>query len=120
MIESDQPNVNASLRTSLLHEYCERNASHRPVSGKCSTLVGDRHFIAALRDSQNYVHAAAQGIGIFEMPAHKVHKDITQMNLIIDWLDQWRIRWLDALASSQYEHVPGAQVLTPAHRKSLR
>ena len=77
-------------------------------------------IIAVLRDCQNYVQAAAQGIGIFEMPAHKVHKDITQMNLIIDWLDQWRIRRLDALASSHYEHVPGAQVLTPAHRKSLR
>ena len=77
-------------------------------------------IIAALRDSQNYVQAAAQGIGIFELPAYKVKKDITQMNLIINWLDQWRIRWLDALASSRYEHVPGAQVLTPAHRKSLR
>ena len=27
---------------------------------------------------------------------------------------------LAALASAQYEHVPGAQVLGPAHRKSLR
>ena len=77
-------------------------------------------IIAALRDSQNYVQAAAQGIGIFEMPAYKVHKDIIQMNMIIDWLDQWPTRGLDAIASSQYEHVPGAKVLTPAHHESLR
>jgi chromosome partitioning protein len=77
-------------------------------------------IIAVLRDSQNYVHAAGQGIGIYEMPAYRVSKDIAQLDLIINWLDQWRMRRLDALASSQYEHVPGAAVLTPAHHKHPR
>ncbi|MGI9200995.1 MAG: AAA family ATPase [Woeseiaceae bacterium] len=44
--------------------------------------------IAVLRNSQNYVHAAAHGLGIYEMPHHTVQQDIEQMDLIIDWLDR--------------------------------
>jgi chromosome partitioning protein len=44
--------------------------------------------IAVLRDSQNYVHAAAHGVGIYEMPHFRVRQDLEQMGLIIDWLDQ--------------------------------
>ena len=77
-------------------------------------------LIAVLRDSQNYVQAASQGIGIYEMPAYKVDKDIPQMKLIIDWLDQWRMRRLDAATSTQFEHLPDTQVLTPAHFKDRR
>ena len=77
-------------------------------------------LIAVLRDSQNYVHAASQGIGIFEMPAYKAGKDVAQLKMIISWLDQWRMRQLDAAASSRFEHVLGAQVLTPAHLRNHR
>ena len=70
-------------------------------------------LIAVLRDSQNYVHAVGQGIGICEMPAYKVSKDIGQLQLIIDWLDQRHMRQLDAATSTSFEHIPGAQVLTP-------
>lgn len=75
-------------------------------------------LIAVLRDSQNFVHAAGRGIGICEMPAYKVEKDIVQLKLIIEWLDQWRMRQLDAAISSQYEHLPGTQVLTPANHQN--
>ena len=44
--------------------------------------------IAVLRDSQNYVHAAAHGMGIYEMPSFRVRQDLEQMDLIIDWLDR--------------------------------
>ena len=44
--------------------------------------------ISVLRDSQNYLHAADQGLGIYEMPHHRVKKDVAQMDLVIDWLDQ--------------------------------
>jgi chromosome partitioning protein len=44
--------------------------------------------IAVLRNSQNYVQAAADGLGIYEMPHFKVRQDLEQMGLIIDWLDQ--------------------------------
>ncbi|MDH3433889.1 MAG: hypothetical protein OEM60_08525, partial [Gammaproteobacteria bacterium] len=74
----------------------------------------DIPIIAQLRDSQNYVYAAACGIGIHEMPAHRVKQDIEQMDRIITWLDNWRMRRLDAVASARYEHVPRAEVLTPA------
>lgn len=45
-------------------------------------------IIGVLRDSQNYLHAADLGLGIYEMPHHRVRKDVEQMDLIIDWLDQ--------------------------------
>ena len=69
---------------------------------------------AQLRDSQNYVHAAAEGIGIGELPAHRAKQDVEGLTSILDWLAQWRMRRLDAAASSRYEHVPGAEILTPA------
>lgn len=72
-------------------------------------------LIAVLRDSQNYVHAASLGIGICEMPAYKVQKDMQQLKLIISWLDQWRMRQMDTATSPEFEHLPGTQVLTSAH-----
>ena len=45
-------------------------------------------IIAVLRDSQNYVHAADLGMGIYEMPHHRVKEDVEQMDLIINWLDR--------------------------------
>ena len=74
-------------------------------------------LIAVLRDSQSFAHAAGQGIGICEMPANKVSKDLVQLKLIINWLDQWRVRRSDAATSSRIEHPPGAQVATPAHHQ---
>jgi chromosome partitioning protein len=71
-------------------------------------------IIAQLRDSQNFVFAAAYGIGICDMPAYKAKQDIEQMDRIIAWLDNWRMRKLDAAASPGFEHAPSAEVLTPA------
>lgn len=77
-------------------------------------------MIGTLRDSQNYVQAAAEGIGIVEMPIYKVRKDLESMNAIIDWLDQWHMHRLDTAEEPGYEHLPGAGVLTPAIRKNSR
>ena len=71
-------------------------------------------LIAQLRDGQCYVKAAANGLGINEMPTHEVRKDIQGMNAITKWLDQWRMRQLDAAASTHFAHVPGSEILTPA------
>lgn len=49
-------------------------------------------IIAVLRDSQNFVRAVEQGIGICEMQPHKVRKDMEQLELVIEWLDGWRDR----------------------------
>jgi chromosome partitioning protein len=77
-------------------------------------------LIAVLRDSQNYVHAVGHGIGICEMPAYKSATDMEQLKLIIDWLDQRHMRQLDAATSPRFEHIPGAQVLTPVHYKDRK
>ncbi|MFQ6004444.1 MAG: ParA family protein [Woeseia sp.] len=58
-------------------------------------------IIAVLRDSQNYVRAADLGMGIYEMPQHRVKRDTEQMDLIINWLD--------GLATRKQEH----QVFSP-------
>jgi len=44
--------------------------------------------ISVLRDSQNYLHAADRGLGIYEMPHHLVKNDTAQMDQVINWLDQ--------------------------------
>ena len=46
----------------------------------------DIPLIATLRDSQNYVRAAEQGIGIHEMPSWRVRKDMEQWSSVTDWL----------------------------------
>ncbi len=44
-------------------------------------------FVTTLRDTQNYVHAAEQGLGVFEMKPSKVGKDLDSWQPLIDWLD---------------------------------
>lgn len=41
--------------------------------------------VAHLRDTQNYVQAAAHGLSIFELPASRVEKDIEQWQPLLDW-----------------------------------
>ena len=62
--------------------------------------------IAILRDSQNFVHAAAQGLGVYEMPQFRVRQDIEQMDLIIDWLDQQLIRTFQPNLISRVNPLP--------------
>jgi len=42
--------------------------------------------IAQLRDSQNYVHAAEQGVSVHELQPSRVRKDLAQWQPVIDWL----------------------------------
>jgi chromosome partitioning protein len=62
--------------------------------------------IAVLRDSQNYVHAAAHGLGIYEMPHFRVRQDLEQMDLIIDWLDQQLMRTFEPTLISRVNPLP--------------
>jgi chromosome partitioning protein len=67
-------------------------------------------MIATLRDSQNYVQAAAQGIGLAEMPRHKVKNDIPQINAIVSWLDKRRAAEQQRqamIASVAYQYAEG-------------
>jgi len=62
-------------------------------------------IVAQLRDSQNYVHAAAQGIGICEMPAYKAGPDIEHFESLVAWLDKWRTRGLGSLVGDRSEQT---------------
>lgn len=59
-------------------------------------------IVAELRDSQNYVFAAANGLGICEMPAYRVREDLARFEALIDWLDRWRLRHFDAMLADAY------------------
>lgn len=45
-------------------------------------------FIATLRDTQNYIRAAEEGVGIFEMDEKKVTKDLLSWQPILDWVER--------------------------------
>lgn len=45
-------------------------------------------FLASIRDSQNYIHAAEHGLGIFDMPWYQVSHDIEQWNPMIRWINR--------------------------------
>lgn len=62
--------------------------------------------IAVLRNSQNYVHAAELGVGIYEMPHHKVKQDIEQMDLVVSWLEQLMMRSLQPGLVSRFNPLP--------------
>jgi chromosome partitioning protein len=62
--------------------------------------------IAVLRNSQNYVHAAAHGMGIYEMPHFKVRQDLEQMDLIIDWLDRQLMKAFEPTLMSRVNLLP--------------
>jgi chromosome partitioning protein len=40
-----------------------------------------------LRDTQNYLHLAAHGMTLFDMPAHRVEQDLSTWAPIIAWLE---------------------------------
>jgi chromosome partitioning protein len=42
--------------------------------------------IATLRDSQNYVRAAEQGVGLYEMKRNLVAQDIDDWEPLLTWL----------------------------------
>ena len=58
-------------------------------------------IIAVLRDSQNFVHAAEQGIGIHEMQPSRVAPDVEQIDRIVQWLDGWQERRKRAIQLAQ-------------------
>jgi chromosome partitioning protein len=63
-------------------------------------------IIAVLRDSQNFVHAVEDGIGICEMTPYKVKKDMEQLEKIISWLDRWQERRYQTADSEIIEQSP--------------
>ena len=64
-------------------------------------------IIATLRDSQLYVHAAARGLGICELPSYLVRNDLPQMDAISRWLDRKEFRHGDR--HQQQRRIPEAR-----------
>jgi len=48
----------------------------------------DIPFVATLRETQNYIRAAQQGLGIFELPSAQVALDTEQWRPLLSWLDR--------------------------------
>lgn len=63
-------------------------------------------IIAVLRDSQNYVHSAEQGIGVHEMQPSRVRDDVAQIDRIVEWLDGWETRRRHAVESTNIGRGP--------------
>lgn len=55
----------------------------------------DIPIIATLRDSQNYVRSAEQGLGIHEMPRWRTRKDLLAWESVVQWLDSRNSRGRD-------------------------
>ncbi len=51
----------------------------------------DIPVIATIRDSQNYVRAAEQGVGIHEMKPYTVKEDLAQWETLLAWLEPERV-----------------------------
>jgi chromosome partitioning protein len=43
--------------------------------------------VAWLRDTQNYIHLAAQGLTLWDVAPHRVERDLAQWQPITDWLN---------------------------------
>jgi chromosome partitioning protein len=51
----------------------------------------DIPVVATVRDSQNYVRAAEQGVGIHEMKPYTVKEDLAQWETLLAWLEPERM-----------------------------
>ena len=63
-------------------------------------------IIAVLRDSQNFVRSAEEGIGLSEMAPSRVKLDVAELNKIIEWLDAWPQRRRDPAATRAFNKRP--------------
>jgi chromosome partitioning protein len=64
-------------------------------------------IIAVLRDTQNFVRSAEQGLGVCEMPPSKVKPDVEQIEKIVNWLNAWPDRKRDATSTTDINKRPG-------------
>lgn len=72
--------------------------------------------IGVLRDSQNYVHAADAGLGICELPPHRMKQDLEQLEPIVDWLDPLLANSAQPGLLSRLNPLPKIFASTPAAR----
>jgi chromosome partitioning protein len=63
-------------------------------------------IIAVLRDTQNFVRSAEQGVGICEMSRSEVRPDVEQLENIVAWLDDWPQRRRKSTSATGFNKVP--------------
>lgn len=63
-------------------------------------------IIAVLRDTQNFVQSAEQGIGVCEMQPSRVGTDVQQLDRILDWLDAWPQRRRQSTSATAVNEQP--------------
>lgn len=73
-------------------------------------------IVAVLRDSQNFVTAAEDGLGVHEMRSARCRPDIEQIDRIVNWLDGWHIRREQAIEIMKRsgKSAPGASTVHKA------
>ena len=74
-------------------------------------------LIAELRDSQNYVRAASEGLGVCELPEYRARQDRETLMPLFNWLDDWRVRRLGVTATTRDRPVSPLPILTPSSLK---
>jgi chromosome partitioning protein len=75
----------------------------------------DIPVIATVRDSQNYVRAAEQGVGIHEMKSYMVREDVAQWETLLAWLEPERVL-TEQPAPLQEQPAPQVAASTPESR----
>ena len=63
-------------------------------------------IVAVLRDTQNFVLSAEQGIGVCEMPPSRVKPDVEQLEKIVAWLDTWPQRRRESTSTTAINKRP--------------
>lgn len=76
-------------------------------------------IIAVLRDSQNFLHAVDNGIGVCEMPPHRVHRETEELDKVVSWLDDWQQRRRDPASSGRAPHPPNLTLLHNTRMRSV-
>ena len=58
------------------------------AAAELERFLGDTGLpvVAHLRDTQNYVQAAAHGMSIFELPPSRAARDVEQWRPLLDWV----------------------------------
>ena len=47
-------------------------------------------IISDFRDSQNFITAADQGLGVYELPSYRARKDVEDLTRVVEWLARWQ------------------------------
>ena len=73
--------------------------------------------IAVLRDTQNFVRSAEQGVGVCEMMPSLVRPDVEQIENIAAWVDNWPQRRRESTSATGFNKVVTAsRAMFPRHQ----